>query len=117
MKNTTIRLSPLTPDDREQFILDTQWAFKYGALMEFWELDAHTDADGEIISRETIERCIDGANSETYRILLDGKKVGGVVLTIDKQTNHNHLELLFVLPEEHSKGIGYGACRCQDCTR
>lgn len=79
MKNTTIRLSPLTPDDREQFILDNQWAFKYGALMEFGERDDHMDEDGEIISRETIERCIDDADNETYRILLDGKKVGGVV--------------------------------------
>lgn len=109
MKNTNISLIPLTPDDREQFILDNQWAFKYGALMEFGERDDHIDEDGEIISRETIERCIDDAGNETYRIILDGKKFGGVVLKIDKQTDHNHLELFFVLPDEHSKGIGYGA--------
>ena len=38
----------------------------------------------------------------------DGKKVGGVILKIDKETNHNELEILFTLPDEHSKGIGYG---------
>lgn len=32
-----------------------------------------------------------------------------MVLRIDKETNHNELELLFVSPHEHSKGIGYGA--------
>ena len=41
--------------------------------------------------------------------MLDGKKVGGLILTIDNETHHNHLDILFVLPEAHSKGIGYGA--------
>lgn len=30
-----IKLIPLTEDDREQFILDNQEAFNYGALEEF----------------------------------------------------------------------------------
>ena len=109
MKNTRVTLLPLTEDDREQFILDNQWAFKHGAMIEFGERDDHIDDDGEIISKKTIERCIDEKNNEAYRIMLDGKRVGGVVLKIDKETNHNHLELFFVLPDEHSKGIGFGA--------
>jgi len=109
MKNTKVTLVPLTNDDREQFILDNQWAFKYGALEEFGERDNHIDYDGEIISRKTIERCIDAPTSETYRIVVDGKNVGGVILKIDKETHQNELEILFTLPDEHSKGIGYGA--------
>ena len=109
MKNTKVTLVPLAPDDRDQFILDNQWAFKYGALQEFGERDNHIDGEGEIISRKTIERCIDEKDNETYRIVLDEKNVGGVILKIDKETHHNHLEILFILPDEHSKGIGYGA--------
>ena len=109
MKKTKVTLVPLTEDDREQFILDNQWAFKHGAMMEFGESDDHIDGDGEIISRKTIEGCIDSSYSETYRIVVDGKKVGGVILKIDKETHHNELEILFVSPEEHTKGIGYGA--------
>ena len=109
MKNTKVTLVPLNANDREQFILDNQWAFKYGAMMEFGEHDYHIDDDGEIISRTTIEKSIDSPNSETYRIMLDGEKVGGLILTIDKESHHNHLDVLFVLPEAHSKGIGYGA--------
>ena len=109
MKTTKVKLIPLTADDREQFILDNQWAFKYGALMEFGKRDDHIDTDGEIISRNTIERSIDEPDNETYRIIVDGKKVGGVILKIDTKTHHNHLEILFTLPNEHSKGIGYGA--------
>jgi len=109
MKHTEVTLIPLAPDDREQFILDNQRAFKYGALQEFGKRDDYIDFEGEIISRKTIERCIDEPNSETYRIVADGRKVGGVILKIDKETHHNELEILFTLPDEHSKGIGYGA--------
>ena len=109
MKKTNVSLIPLEASDREQFILDNQWAFKYGAMMEFGERDDHFDSEGEIISRKTIERCIDSPDSEAYRIVADGQKVGGVILKIDKKTRHNELEILFVAPEAHSKGIGYGA--------
>ena len=109
MKNTKVTLAPLTKDDREQFILDNQWAFKYGAMAEFGERDDHLDDSGEIISRRTIENCIDDPQNEAYRIVLNGRYVGGVVLKIDNETCHNHLELLFIVPEEHGKGVGYGA--------
>ena len=109
MKNKKVTLLPLTEDDREQFILDNQWAFKYGAMMEFGERDGHVDDDGEIISRATIEKSIDNPKSEAYRIMLDDEKVGGVIVTINRETNYNHLDILFVLPEAHSKGIGFGA--------
>ena len=115
MKHTKVTLVPLTEDDREQFIRDNQWSFKYGALQEFAHFQQqvlgtdHIDGDGEIISRKTIEHCIDEPDNETYRIMLDGRKVGGVILKIDRETHHNHLEILFTDPDEHSKGIGYGA--------
>ena len=106
MEKLKVILCPLTKEDREQFILDNQWAFKYGALMEFGERDNHIDDDGEIISRRTIERCIDEVDNETYRIVVDGRKVGGVILKINPETCHNYLELFFVSPDEHSRGIG-----------
>ena len=102
-----ITLTPLTDADRERFILDNQRAFKYGAMEEFGLRDNRDEEDGEIISRETIQRCIkDGA---AYRIREDGRSVGGIVLRIDEKTQHNHLDLLFVCPEAHSKGIGFAA--------
>ena len=100
-----ITLSRLTEDDREQFILDNQYAFKYGAMKEFGERDTHFEEDGEIISRKTIEESIDGG--EAYRILQGNEKVGGVVLRVNGR--HGDLELLFVSPEVHGRGIGYNA--------
>lgn len=109
MKNARVTLVPLKEDDREQFILDNQRSFKFGAMQEFGERDSHFEEGEEIISRTTIEHSIDAPSNEAYRIVLDGRNVGGVVLAIDPETNRNHLDLLFVNPEEHSRGIGYGA--------
>lgn len=100
-----IELKPLTSSDREQFIKDNQEAFNYVALEEFGRRDDHFEEDGEIISRETIEASIDGG--EAYRIIQGGMPVGGVVIKVDG--DHGDLELLFVSPKAHSKGIGYAA--------
>lgn len=104
-----ITLTKLTEDDREQFILDNQRAFKYGATEEFGCRDDHFEEDGEIISRRTIARSIDTGTA--YRIREEGRIVGGLVLKIDEKTQRNELELLFVNPEAHSQGIGYAAWR------
>ena len=102
-----ITLTPLTADDREQFILDNQRAFKYGAMEEFGERDKHFEEGEEIISRGTIKNCIE--KGLAYRIREDGRIVGGLVLQIDEETQHNHLDLLFVTPSAHSKGVGTAA--------
>ena len=102
-----ITLTPLAEEDREQFILDNQRAFKFGAMEEFGKRDDHFEEDGEIISRKTIEESIDGGVA--YRIREDGRIAGGLVLKIDEKTQHNHLDLLFVSPQAHSKGIGTAA--------
>lgn len=100
-----VELLPLEQSDREQFIKDNQEAFNYGALEEFGRRDDHFEEDGEIISRETIGNSIDGG--EAYRIMQDGRPVGGVVIKVNGE--RGDLDLLFVSPHVHSKGIGYAA--------
>ncbi len=104
-----ISLVPLEADDRERFISDNQWAFKYGAQIEFGMIDDRTEEGEEVISRRTIEDSMDEKNAETYRIVLDGEKVGGVIIKVDKETLSGELEILFVTPEAHGKGIGQAA--------
>ena len=100
-----ISIEPLKDSDREQFILDNQEAFWYGATEEFGLRDDHFEEPGEIISRETIEKSID--EGEAYRIILDGRHVGGVIVSVSG--DRGDLQILFVSPDEHSKGIGYNA--------
>ena len=100
-----IELLPLEQSDREAFIKDNQEAFNYGALEEFGRRDDHFEEEEQIISRETIENSIDGG--EAYRIMQDGQPVGGVIIKVDG--DRGDLEILFVSPRVHSKGIGYAA--------
>ena len=100
-----IKLVRLSESDREQFILDNQEAFNYGALEEFGRRDDHFEEDGQIISRETIEQSID--SGEAYRIVCDGQNVGGVILRVEGE--NGDLDILFVSPRVHSRGIGYAA--------
>ena len=100
-----VTLVRLTKNDREQFIKDNQEAFNYGALEEFGRRDDHFEEEGEIISRSTIEKSID--SGEAYRIMQYGKPVGGLVIRTDGE--RGDLDLLFVSPHIHSKGIGFAA--------
>lgn len=100
-----IQLLLMKEKDREQFVLDNQEAFNYGAIEEFGCRDNHFEEDGQIISRETIEQSID--HGKAYRIIFDGKKVGGAVIKVDGEKGN--LDLLFVSPNVHNKGIGYAA--------
>ena len=102
---TEVQLVLLEASDREQFIRDNQEAFNYGALEEFGQRDDHFEEDGEIISHDTIAHAIDEGTA--YRIMQDGRPVGGAV--IRTEYDHGELELLFVSPAVHSKGIGYAA--------
>ena len=102
--NGKIELIPLKENDKEQFIKDNQEAFLYGATQEFGLRDEHYEEDGQIISRETIEHSINSGTA--YRIFFDNQKVGGAVIKIDEKANFGELELLFIKPNFHSKGIG-----------
>ena len=117
MKNTKVILVPLTADDREQFILDNQWAFKYGAIEEFGKRDDHLDFDGEIISRKTIEGCIDAPDSKTYRIVVDGRNVGGVILKITKKPITTNWRSFSFLPRNIPRALDtVRGLRLRPCT-
>lgn len=105
MERKIVKLEELKKIDKERFIKDNQRAFNYGALEEFGPRDSHYEEDGEIISAETIENSID--EGKAYWIVCDEKVVGGAVVKIKENTGE--LELLFINPSEHTKGIGQKA--------
>lgn len=101
----SVQLVPLTAEDREQFILDNQEAFNYGAFEENPDIDHQFEEEEQIISRQTIAESID--QGQAYRIVHDGQVVGGLVVKVEG--DRGELDLLFVSPKAHSKGIGFAA--------
>jgi len=104
--NSIVQLLPLEDCDREQFIKDNQEAFNFVAMEEFGLRDEHFEEEGQIISRDTIEQSIN--NGQAYRIVDEADNfVGGAVIKVEAEKGD--LDLLFVSPSVHSKGIGYAA--------
>lgn len=62
---------------------------------------------GEANEDEDINESLYKLNAEVYYVYVDEKKVGGVVLEIDNTTHHNSVEILYVYPDCHNKGIGH----------
>lgn len=105
----SVRLELLKSEFEKEFIKMNQYAFKYGAEQYFneSEMEEQYEEEGEIISRETIINSIHHEGSFAYQIMLEGKMVGGIIVTITKEKGD--LEIFFVDPTCHSKGIGQGA--------
>ena len=105
-----IRLEVLKPEDEEQFILDNQAAFNFGAESYFneEELKQQHEEEGQIISRETILNSIHHKGSVTYRIVNEkDEKIGGIILNL--KGDLGELEIFFVIPNSESKGVGQAA--------
>ena len=107
----SVKLELLRKEDEEQFIKDNQYAFKLGAEQYFSpeEMEEQNEEEGEIISRDTILESIHRRGSFAYRIIEGDCPVGGIIVNVNE--NKGDLEIFFVNPSSHSKGIGQAAWR------
>lgn len=103
-ENTNISFEKVKAEDLPLFAKKLQEAFS-PAVEEMFGIKE------PVPSVRDIEFSFNSEGAETYYILLNGIRVGGTVLLIDKKTNHNRLELFFISPENHSRGLGLAAWR------
>lgn len=66
-----------------------------------------SSADLPLPPDEDLEQNFSNKASETYNLFKNGKRIGGVIMTIDSVSQHNHLDFFFIDTEEHSKGLGF----------
>jgi hypothetical protein len=90
-------------EDLPRFKKDLQEAFAVALIEEFGSVSEPIPSDADM------ERSFEAPGSVVYRILADGRWVGGAVLTIDGATHHNALALFYISVKEHSRGIGQKA--------
>ncbi|AVO46167.1 GNAT family N-acetyltransferase [Phreatobacter cathodiphilus] len=100
-----ISLADIQDDDIAAFKTELQAAFALAVVDEYGDLP-----DGPIPSDEVLDGAISAPGAEVLRILRDGRKVGGAVVTIN-DNHHNSLDLFFVNVGEHGLGIGLEAWR------
>lgn len=100
-----IVLEDARKDDFTTFKSELQAAFALAVVDEFGALP-----NGPIPSDAVLDGAMSAPGAKVLRILHDGRKVGGAVVTINED-HHNSLDLFFVTVGEHGRGIGLEAWR------
>ena len=100
MANITFKR--LTESDYSEFRNDVKDIFSISVIREF----GLSKEDGSIISDKDIDSSLYNSQCEAYAIYADNEKVGGAVIKIDENTHHNWLDLFYLYPNKHGKGLG-----------
>lgn len=100
MNVASFTLLPLEPADIGQFKADIQEAFQKGFEAYFGK------TDGTVLPEKDIDESLNANGAVAYKAIAGGETVGGAIVSIDEQTQHNHLDLLYVKHGTQSKGIG-----------
>lgn len=94
------QLLPLSTEDMAVFKKDMQEAFQQGAAKE---LDL---GDTVILPEKDIDESLSNKGAAAYKAVVDGEILGGAIVVIDEETQHNHLDFLYVKFGTQSKGVG-----------
>lgn len=87
-------------DDIYKFKKDMQEAFQQGAMKEY------NDSNKEILSEKEINMSLAKKGAVAYKAVVDGEMLGGAIVVIDENSQHNQLDFLYVKCGTQSKGIG-----------
>ncbi|MQT14857.1 GNAT family N-acetyltransferase [Segnochrobactrum spirostomi] len=96
-----VTLDVAAEDDRPHFVATLQEAFAIAVIEEFGIL-----GDGPVPSEEDVTALFEAPNAVVLRVLEDGAWVGGAVVSIDAETQHNALDFFFVNAGESGRGLG-----------
>lgn len=99
-----ITLAVAEADDCLAFKRDLQEAFAVAVRQELGSLP-----DGPIPSDEDLDRSMVAPGAVTLRVLRNGQKIGGAVVTIDEVRRRNSLDFFFISTGSHGRGLGYQA--------
>ena len=91
---------PVEEYDLKQYKADMQEAFQKGFEADFGETKEL------ILPEEDIDRSLQTKGAIAYKAVVDEEMLGGAVVTIDEETQENHLDFLYVKYGTQSKGLG-----------
>ena len=94
------RLIKITENDIIQYKADMQEAFQKGFE------DVYGKCDEIILPEADIDRSLNSNGAVAYKAMIDGEMLGGAIVVINEETQHNHLDILYVKYGVQSKGIG-----------
>ena len=99
-----IRLVEAEPSEIPEFSRRLQESFMIAVEREFGPWNG-----GPIPSDYDLEVTIGAPDAVTLHIVIDGRRVGGAVVRVDRNARRGFLDLLFISPGGHGKGVGTAA--------
>ena len=96
----TPTLTRMSLADIPEFKKNIQFAFQKGFEDVFGKC-AQT-----VLPEKDIDQSLNAKGAVAYKAMLDGQVIGGAVVVIDSETQHNHLDLLYVKSDVQGGGIG-----------
>ena len=93
-------LLPLKEEQMVHFKTDMQETFRKGAE------ESGACGDEEVLPASHIDRSLATNGSVAYGAFVGGELSGGAIVVIDEETQHNHLDFLYVKYGTQSRGIG-----------
>ena len=96
-----IQFQPVEKEDFKRFREDVKEIFSIAVLR-----DVGKPENGEVIPDEDIDHSLCDPHSTVYHIFANGEKVGGIVLHINEESHYNSVDLFYIYPQCHSRGLG-----------
>lgn len=100
-----VTLLPVNKDELADFKQESHEAFLKGLKDSFPEHDNPIEI-APVPPEEDLEKTLAEPDAAIYHLVMNGEKLGGVVLRIDEDTQHNEVVLLYTNANAHGKGIG-----------
>ena len=95
-----MELIELKKEDIKEFKKLMIDAFQYGYEVYFGK------DKGQVLPEEDIDNDLKKENSFAYEVIDNDEIIGGAIVSINKKTNNNYLDFLFVKVGIQNKGIG-----------
>ncbi len=94
------KLLLLNKEDLLIFKKDMQEAFQKGFE------DVYGKTEGTILPEKDIDNSLNTKGALAYKAVVNNKIVGGAIVVIDEETQHNELHFLYVKYSVQTRGIG-----------
>lgn len=97
-----IKLEPVNLSELPHFITKMQEAFAVAVKEKFGTCEP-------IPSEQEVRSSFQSPGNAAYHLVWNDRRIGGAVIKINEAARHNSLELFFISPEYHNKGLGLAA--------
>ena len=104
-EHIAVMLLPVNKEDLDDFKQELHESFLKGLKDSFPKHDNPLEI-APVPPEEDVEQMLAEKDVAIYYLVMNGEKLGGVVLKIDEDTQHNEVVFFYINANAHGKGIG-----------